>query len=103
MACGLRLFVDDRVLRNRALRTMSGGEPSSIKQIARCVVRVPAPRKGGGFPHTHPLDFEVYDLILYLAFFVRGRADVSDIIPQMAPENLFGCCRAGSCYSRASV
>ena len=58
--------VDKRVLRNRALRTGSGGEPSSIKQNDRCAARVPVLSVICGGARRGLFDSGVYGLVFRL-------------------------------------
>ena len=48
---------------------MSGGEPSSIKQLSRCAARQPAPSRMYGVRTGVTFDFKVYGLILQLVLF----------------------------------
>ena len=51
-------------MRNRELRTMSGGEPSSIKQSTRCAARAPVLSRGHEDRAGVTFDPEVYGLVL---------------------------------------
>ena len=64
--------VDGWVLCNWWLWTMSGGEPSSIKQFNWCATRQPAPSKEYGGAWKVHLESEVYGLILYLTFTIEN-------------------------------
>ena len=47
---------------------MSGGEPSSIKQLTRCAARLPARSKRYGYRVATRFDLMVYGLTLQFIF-----------------------------------
>ena len=54
---------------------MSGGEPSSIKQLSRCAARVPVLSEGGVPREGVTFEKEVYGLVLQpglLYFYLHG-------------------------------
>ena len=73
--------VEEWVLRNRKPRTMSGGEPSSIKWSSRCAARVPVLSRWLENRVGVTFDLEVYGLVLQsdaVLLFLNSRSDCKE-------------------------